>query len=536
MSQMNTWTPGTPAEPDDLDAMLAEVRQDPEARSAFEDARERDNLLMEMVRCRGRVSQAEISRLMRTTQSAVSDLENGRVDPRLSTLQRYARAVHSRLRLELEPELVHDDVVMEKVIELGADVTLAKLMTSLVRREPEAGPQSPAELAGAVDLPDALVAYTVSQLHHKGWLTAVQPDRAQAPRYQLRDDRGLVIGVSLHRDFAAAVLANLRATHVVARLTTPLPSRTPTAVTETVLRIVDQLRDKALAGHDVVGLGVSLAGLIEGSTGEVIFAPDLHSEEYPWRNVGLEATLQERSGLRTAVENNANALAMHEYLLHGEVEDGLAVVLINSTGEGVGGGLVINDKLAHGFGGLGGELGHVVVEPNGLPCRCAPGARGCLETLASPAAIVRYAAEHGAGRPSSLRDVARLAGRGDVAGSTAFHRAGAALAKVMADVVTIVGPRRIVLFGPAELVDVTKASARLFVEEIRGRSETFAFGAKVDLVTKTLTDSTQPTAAAAAAVRYFLSRPRRWVPGITDPIPSGRLVPPGAPGYRRFQR
>jgi transcriptional regulator with XRE-family HTH domain len=88
---------------DDLDDFLDEELRDPEFRGAYEDAMARSALLRTLVNRRHecQISQTEVANLMDTTQSAVSDLERGATDPRLSTLQRFARAVGCRLHLDL---------------------------------------------------------------------------------------------------------------------------------------------------------------------------------------------------------------------------------------------------------------------------------------------------------------------------------------------------------------------------------------------------------------------------------------------------
>lgn len=86
---------------DDLDAFLEEQLQDERFKAAYEDTVARSRLLRHLTSRRNvrNISQQTVSRLMRTTQSAVSDLENGATDPRLSTLQRYARAIGCRLEV-----------------------------------------------------------------------------------------------------------------------------------------------------------------------------------------------------------------------------------------------------------------------------------------------------------------------------------------------------------------------------------------------------------------------------------------------------
>jgi transcriptional regulator with XRE-family HTH domain len=91
-------------EPDEFDDYLEESLRSPSFRAAFEDAEERSRVLGALVRLRRtmKLSQTEVARRMSTTQSSVSDLENGKTDPLLSTLQRYARAVTGRVRVRIE--------------------------------------------------------------------------------------------------------------------------------------------------------------------------------------------------------------------------------------------------------------------------------------------------------------------------------------------------------------------------------------------------------------------------------------------------
>jgi predicted NBD/HSP70 family sugar kinase len=295
-----------------------------------------------------------------------------------------------------------------------------------------------------------------------------------------------------------------------------LATGNPDDVVATVTTLVNELRaDSVDLGetNDVVGLGVTLAGLVDGPTGAVYFAPDLDGPTTPWRQVPLETLLQERTQLRTAVENDANALAMHQYLLGGD-DAGLGVVLLSRSGEGVGGGMVVNGQATHGVGGIAGEIGHLVVDPDGEPCRCKPGARGCLETVASSAAILRRSAAEGSAATANLSDLAKLVQAGDLTAIAAIRTAGAAFAHVIAHMISIVGPQRIVLFGPPELVSEETASGKLFAAEVRRGEVVSVSDVKIQVDLKVLGELTEAKAAAAAAVHHFLSRPRQWVPDI----------------------
>jgi ribosome-binding protein aMBF1 (putative translation factor) len=100
---------GIEDERDDLDQFLEEELRDPAFRAAYEDAAARSSLLRALVACRGQrgISQSEVAARMGTTQSAVSDLERGATDPRLSTLQRYARSLGYRLSVQLQSGTPH---------------------------------------------------------------------------------------------------------------------------------------------------------------------------------------------------------------------------------------------------------------------------------------------------------------------------------------------------------------------------------------------------------------------------------------------
>ncbi len=513
--------PPEPGQPvvDDLDQMLREVSDDDDARQGFVDAQSREDLLVAMTHARGSVTQAAVAAAMGTTQSAVSDVETGRVDPRLSTLQRYARAVNRRLHLEL----INDQALMSDIdtanAHIGSDYTLTRVLSALARTERQRGPQSPAELAGHIGLPEPPVEHTVAQLAKTGWVTKVPDDQATPSRFRLRDDRALIIGVSLTTGRAEAVLTNLRATEVLFRRDATLPNEQPEAIIAIVIELVRELQQHArsMAMRDVIGLGVTLSGQVDGATGMVLSAPDFPD----WRHVTLEATLEDRTGLRTAVENDANSLAMYEYLLQGE-EQSLAVVLMACNG--IGGGLVVNGGIVHGIGGVSGEIGHVPVDPHGEPCRCHNDARGCLETIASPAAIIRAVAKLVSPNVSTLQDVADLVAGQNKSALSVLRKAGSALGQSLSALVTVVGSRRIVLFGPPELVDEGTPIGRVFMTTVRFLANPVSFDIKVDVIPKSLKDNVEARAAAATAVHYFLSRPSHWVPTIAEPQPQGHEV------------
>ena len=114
----------------------------------------------------------------------------------------------------------------------------------------------------------------------------------------------------------------------------------------------------------------------------VLFAPNL-----AWRDLDLKADLERTLGLPVVVENDANAAAWGEFQYGAghDVDD----LLLVTVGTGVGGGVVLDGSLYRGAFGVGAEIGHMRVVPDGVRCGC--GNRGCFEMYASGSALVREA-------------------------------------------------------------------------------------------------------------------------------------------------
>lgn len=129
---------------------------------------------------------------------------------------------------------------------------------------------------------------------------------------------------------------------------------------------------------DLEQIGVACPGIIKN--GVVVSATNLKFD-----NVALKDILEASTGLRCEVCNDANAVALAEYIIsdNKNIHSLVAVTI----GTGIGGGIVIDGKIIDGFNGAGAELGHITVEKDGRKCAC--GSRGCLETYCSASALVK---------------------------------------------------------------------------------------------------------------------------------------------------
>lgn len=148
----------------------------------------------------------------------------------------------------------------------------------------------------------------------------------------------------------------------------------------------------------IAGVGVGLAGDVDGRRGTLRFSPNLSG----FAGFSFKKAFQAELKAPVVVDNDANMAAWGGYVVEMKRRPRNMVCL--TLGTGVGGGLVLAGKLFHGATGTAGEIGHMLVEPDGEMCRC--GMRGCLEAYAGAYGIVRTARkllDAPSGRRSLLR-------------------------------------------------------------------------------------------------------------------------------------
>ncbi|HEU5035952.1 MAG TPA: ROK family glucokinase [Nocardioides sp.] len=156
------------------------------------------------------------------------------------------------------------------------------------------------------------------------------------------------------------------------------PATDAEAIEEAIAGLVVELRSR----HEIETVGVGAAGYVDKARAVVLFAPNV-----AWRNEDLKSELEKRVELPVVIENDANAAAWGEFR-YGAAHDAEDLLLV-TVGTGVGGGLVLDGEVYRGANGVGAEIGHMRVVPNGILCGC--GKHGCFEQYASGSALVREA-------------------------------------------------------------------------------------------------------------------------------------------------
>ena len=214
-----------------------------------------------------------------------------------------------------------------------------------------------------------------------------------------------------------------------------------------VMQIVDQVG--GIEKIHAMGIGAPCGNYYKGTIE--------HAANLVWAKgiVPLADMFAEKLGIPVAITNDANAAAM------GEMKYGVAVGMDNfvelTLGTGVGSGIVANGQLIYGCDGFAGELGHMVVEPDGRPCGC--GRKGCLETYCSATGVVRttVAMLEESAEPTSLReipiaeitsyDVYKAAMAGDAMAQEVFRQTGRRIGIACANISTFLSPEAFIFFG-----------------------------------------------------------------------------------------
>ena len=260
---------------------------------------------------------------------------------------------------------------------------------------------------------------------------------------------------------------------ILDRTRVPTPPDDEAATLAALLDLVTELWAR---NPGVEAIGVGAAGLVERPGGNARWAP--HNS---YRRMELRRLLHERTGLPTSVDNDGNTAAWAESRFGaGAGCDDLVLVTV---GTGIGGGLVLGGRLYHGEQGFAGELGHLIVAPDGDRCAC--GNLGCLEAMASGSTLGRLGREAAAadpgGRLAALATAAatRVTGEvvfaaaleGDKVALSLFERIGHWLGVGIASLVTIFDPDLVVVGGGvAATGDLLLAPARASFERyVHGR-------------------------------------------------------------------
>jgi len=262
--------------------------------------------------------------------------------------------------------------------------------------------------------------------------------------------------------------------HVLQQTRRATDALDPEAIESAVIAAVAELR----VSHTVTGVGVAAAGFVSPNRDGMVFAPNI-----AWRDYPLRDRLAQGIDVPIVIENDANAAGWAEFRF-GAGRSARSMVML-TLGTGLGGALVLDDRLIRGAFGAAAELGHMRVVPHGHYCGC--GHEGCWEMYASGRALTRAARmalvtdEDRSGRLKELaaadgtrvkgQHVTQAAAEGDPLARELVTELGHWLGAGIADLAAVLDPELFVIGGGvADTGDLVLEAARAgFRKELSAR-------------------------------------------------------------------
>ncbi|WP_281799060.1 ROK family transcriptional regulator [Komagataeibacter rhaeticus] len=305
----------------------------------------------------------------------------------------------------------------------------------LLRLLNQCGPLSRAELIRMSGLSKGAVSMVTADLLARGLIETrdtVYGGGRPSTRLGIAADSAFFVGISL-ADRPVMVLGDLHGM-ILDRYDIELPGQVM-EIGAHVRRLIARVAPEgSRQAQRLRGIGLAVSGLVDEQSGLCV-----RSTLTGWENAPVGPLVTQACGLPAYVENDANALTVAQYRF-GPMREAASFSLI-SVGQGIGCGHMFGGELFRGFRGGAGEIAHATAEPGGLPCLC--GKTGCLDTVASMAALSHLATR--AGLPGDLEPLEQLAAQGNLGAVELLHRAGSALGLMIAQMVQIMDPQHVLV-------------------------------------------------------------------------------------------
>jgi glucokinase-like ROK family protein len=332
------------------------------------------------------------------------------------------------------------------------------------------------ELARQAGLSPASITTIVQRLMSKGLVVESEPTRSLLGRrpvpLEIRKDAAYLVGVDLGSFYLRIVVTDMNGNILDKFETrTEMQQGRQRVLEKTFHSIRHAIEHSAVPPEAIKGIGIAHSGVIDSDAGLVLSYPR-PGQMAEWKNVPLREIFQNEFQVPCLLEDGVRTTTTAEKCF-GLGRD-LNNFLYIDVGMGIGAGIFFDGKLYRGAGGRAGEFGHITVDENGPLCSC--GNNGCLETVASCAAMiqaVRTAIEQGI--DSKIRDlaagdldkisielIAQAAAENDSLAFRVSQKAASYIAIGLADLVNLLNPR-VMIFGGA----LFRAMPQLLTDPLR---------------------------------------------------------------------
>jgi glucokinase len=155
-------------------------------------------------------------------------------------------------------------------------------------------------------------------------------------------------------------------------------------VVKNITQVVKNINNKFI-DKNILGIGIGSAGIILYKKGIIKFSPNIG-----WKDFEIVKNLQDSTGMKVVLDNDANAAAWGMFYLN--YKDKYENMICITLGTGIGGGLILNGKMFRGVDGTAGEIGHITYNPDGPLCSC--GNTGCIERYIGTKGIIEFVANY----------------------------------------------------------------------------------------------------------------------------------------------
>jgi predicted NBD/HSP70 family sugar kinase len=367
------------------------------------------------------------------------------------------------------------------------------------------------------------VSAIIGELIASGVVSSEPLDTAPSGRGRPRDflrmnpDVAYVVGAKLSMHQVSITVTNLRADLFASEV---LPVRTWRLTPEVIADLLEDgiraaIAKAGIGQSKIAGVGVGIPGFINAATGTSHWSPILGEASVPFA-----AMLQQRLGIATIIENDANLVTLAErWFGEGQDVDNFVVVTVEG---GIGMGLFLGGELFHGHHGIGTEFGHSKIDRDGPLCRC--GQNGCIETYVADYAIYREARKllnlppienNEPALEVAVSEVAARARAGDMRLRALYQEAGAMLGLGIANLVNIIDPGKVVVTGSgmraADLIEpsLRKVALENSLAMLRGSCQ---------IVVHQGTDEVWARGAAALVLQSLFRQPWSDQAGVALPV------------------
>jgi N-acetylglucosamine repressor len=304
----------------------------------------------------------------------------------------------------------------------------------------EREPISRAEIARETELQRSTISAIVEDLKTEGLVEEVGEGESTGGRrptlLKLRAVGPIAIGVSITPTCTTIATSDL-AGRVIDQ------EEFPTDAGKTIHQVIEVVREFTTRYKgSIEGVGVSLPGLVDPSTGTALYIP-----YFLWRDLPISQMISNAVGLPVVIDNDANAVALAElWFGRPEVNDARDFILV-LVAEGVGTGIIFDGQVYRGQRGAAGEFGHMVIG-RGAPVPCSCGSDDCWEAFSSErAAIARYLKLSGAAAETTFIEVVDRALSGEANAKAALVETARHLGVGISNLIIGFSPEAVVVGG-----------------------------------------------------------------------------------------